>query len=296
MRAEADGPPPDQHAVSMAALGVLRSLAVVSPLVLAIDDIHWIDPSSARVLGFAVRRLKDERVGILASARAGIPIPVELSQALDRMGMRHVIVGPMAPEGTRVVASGTSRCGPATSARGASPRDLRWEPVLRLGDRPCSGAAGCSSGPRRATPRAGGPPATARISARRASDRRRGAPPHRRRRGSADRAPRPRDRRTARTMPWPASGRRSRRASSDGRAGSIRFTHPLLGSTVYATASAQTRRRLHGRLAEMVPDHEERARHLALGGHRSRTPTWRRRSKRRPVTRADEELPTPPPD
>ena len=66
VRAEADGPPPDQHAVSMAALGVLRVLAASAPLILAIDDVQWIDPSSARVLGFAVRRLKDERVGILA--------------------------------------------------------------------------------------------------------------------------------------------------------------------------------------------------------------------------------------
>ena len=84
VRTDADGPPPDQHAVSMAALGVLRSLARSAPLVLAIDDVHWIDPSSARVLGFAVRRLRDERVGILASARTGLQIPVELRSPSGR--------------------------------------------------------------------------------------------------------------------------------------------------------------------------------------------------------------------
>jgi DNA-binding CsgD family transcriptional regulator len=44
----------------------------------------------------------------------------------------------------------------------------------------------------------------------------------------------------------------------------IRFTHPLLASTIYAEASPSQRRRLHGRLAELVTDGEERARHLAL--------------------------------
>jgi DNA-binding CsgD family transcriptional regulator len=43
----------------------------------------------------------------------------------------------------------------------------------------------------------------------------------------------------------------------------VRFTHPLLASAVYALASDARRRHLHGRLAEVVTDAEERARHLA---------------------------------
>jgi DNA-binding CsgD family transcriptional regulator len=43
----------------------------------------------------------------------------------------------------------------------------------------------------------------------------------------------------------------------------IRFAHPLLGSVTYASASRETRRRLHERLAAVVADPEERARHLA---------------------------------
>ena len=45
----------------------------------------------------------------------------------------------------------------------------------------------------------------------------------------------------------------------------IRFTHPLLASGVYAAAAGGRRRALHRRLAGLVPDLEERARHLALG-------------------------------
>jgi hypothetical protein len=46
--------------------------------------------------------------------------------------------------------------------------------------------------------------------------------------------------------------------------GRVGFTHPLLGSTVYAAATPQARRSVHRRLADLVVDPEERARHLAL--------------------------------
>ena len=46
--------------------------------------------------------------------------------------------------------------------------------------------------------------------------------------------------------------------------GRVRFTHPLLAAGVYASAASERRRRLHGRLAEVAAEEEERARHLAL--------------------------------
>jgi DNA-binding CsgD family transcriptional regulator len=46
--------------------------------------------------------------------------------------------------------------------------------------------------------------------------------------------------------------------------GTIRFTHPLLASVVYQGASADERRRAHKRLASVVLDPRDRARHLAL--------------------------------
>ena len=45
--------------------------------------------------------------------------------------------------------------------------------------------------------------------------------------------------------------------------GRIRFTHPLLASAVYASVSEARRHALHRRLAEVVSDAEERARHLS---------------------------------
>jgi DNA-binding CsgD family transcriptional regulator len=43
----------------------------------------------------------------------------------------------------------------------------------------------------------------------------------------------------------------------------LRFTHPLLASTLYAESSEDELRNLHRRLAELVADPEEHARHLA---------------------------------
>jgi DNA-binding CsgD family transcriptional regulator len=45
----------------------------------------------------------------------------------------------------------------------------------------------------------------------------------------------------------------------------VAFTHPLHAAAVVATASAAERRRMHLRLAEAVDSREERARHLAFG-------------------------------
>ena len=44
-------------------MGVLRALATSGPVVIAIDDVQWLDVPSARVLAFVVRRLEDAPIG-----------------------------------------------------------------------------------------------------------------------------------------------------------------------------------------------------------------------------------------
>jgi DNA-binding CsgD family transcriptional regulator len=50
-----------------AVLAALRRLAADRPVVVAIDDVQWLDVASARALRYAVRRLSDEPVGVLAT-------------------------------------------------------------------------------------------------------------------------------------------------------------------------------------------------------------------------------------
>jgi DNA-binding CsgD family transcriptional regulator len=60
----------DQRAVGAAFLAVLDALAVDSPVLVAIDDLQWLDASSAAAVAFAARRLTD-RVSLLCTVRTG---------------------------------------------------------------------------------------------------------------------------------------------------------------------------------------------------------------------------------
>jgi DNA-binding NarL/FixJ family response regulator len=87
---------PDQRAVAAALLGALRLLSDPGPVVIAIDDVQWLDASSAAVLEFALRRLRDEPVGALLSCRPGGPsIPRRLDERLLDRATRHVELGPL---------------------------------------------------------------------------------------------------------------------------------------------------------------------------------------------------------
>ena len=58
----------DQRAVAAAFLSVVDRLADRGPVLLAIDDLQWLDPSTVHVIGFAARRLSGA-VGLLATVR-----------------------------------------------------------------------------------------------------------------------------------------------------------------------------------------------------------------------------------
>jgi hypothetical protein len=58
---------PDPHAIGLALLDVLRALAERGPVVVALDDVQWLDASSAGVLQIALRRLRSEPIGVLAT-------------------------------------------------------------------------------------------------------------------------------------------------------------------------------------------------------------------------------------
>ena len=67
LRAE-NGAATDQRAVAAAFLSVIERLADDGPVLVAIDDLQWIDPSSMHVAAFAARRLSGP-VGVLGSVR-----------------------------------------------------------------------------------------------------------------------------------------------------------------------------------------------------------------------------------
>jgi DNA-binding CsgD family transcriptional regulator len=59
----------EPRAVFTAALAVLTSMAAEGPVVMAVDDVQWLDASTRRALEFAARRLGKHPIGLLVSSR-----------------------------------------------------------------------------------------------------------------------------------------------------------------------------------------------------------------------------------
>ncbi len=261
---EAAQAPGDPAALPRAALGLLRQLAESAPLLVAIDDEQWLDRSSARVLAFALCRLREERICVLLARRRrsdGALWP-ELERGFGPHGLRALIVEQLdmreihelladqlgtaiprpllrrvyeASGGNPLYALAIARELEATGANGVSGAELPIPRTLadavgqrleRLDDRAADPllVVAAVSNPTLALIQSVLPEFTL-------SDLE-----------SAERA-----------GVIEASGDR------------LRFTHPLLASTHYLRTPSAHRRDLHRLLAEVVADGEERAHHLALG-------------------------------
>jgi len=70
-RREPDDAALDPFAILAGFLGTLRALAESGPVLVAIDDIQWLDPSSSEAILFAARRLSGERIRFMITRRTG---------------------------------------------------------------------------------------------------------------------------------------------------------------------------------------------------------------------------------
>ena len=261
--------PPDQRAVALATLSALRALAERAPVVVAVDDLQWMDSPSARVLEFVVRRLQRERIGVVAASRSDGP--AASSGLFDRsFSGREAVRLNLQPldldalDALLRAGIGTSLARPIVAqVEGAS----GGNPLFAL-----EIARGIQRGEVR--PRAGEPlsvPATLQQYAQERLSRL------------------PRDVREllfiVAAVAEPTTGLLEaaappavvsdaiEEARSAGvlevSADRLRFVHPLFASTVYHAVSAPRRRALHRKLAPLVAGADERARHLALGTDRA---------------------------
>ena len=235
-------------------LRLLRKLTTDGPVALAIDDVQWLDPLSARALRYALRRVVDEPVAVIATQRTGAAdgrpalLPPEhtlevVLGGLDEAAMRELIT-PVATNvsrpklswicelsaGNPMYALELARNPTSDRMSTAASRSLRSAISRRLADVPAAtrqlvqtvAALGAAS-----------PEQLARA-------------------------------------PWLTDTTRSladavdRQVLTLDRSMVVRCTHPLLGSVMLAEMDPAERRDLHGRLRELVTDPEDRARHLAL--------------------------------
>ena len=266
LRAESEGPAPLPQAVSLGVLGVLRALACSGPVVIAVDDVQWLDRSSASTLEFVLRRLRGEAIALVL-ARRGVEAeaPLGLDRAFADDSVRRLPVGP--PSGEALERIVVERLGVALGA-----------PTLRQieaasGGNPYFALELARSLAARKVPLGPGEPLPVPGSLRTLLGERL---------ANLDRPAHEAVLTTAAlARPTVALVEASLRSSDAAAAlaGAVdaavleiegerlRFTHPLIASVVYADASAAQRRAVHARIADVVEESEERARHLALGSN-----------------------------
>jgi DNA-binding NarL/FixJ family response regulator len=97
VRAAPSGALPDQRTLSVALAGLLRDLAAAAPVLVAIDDIQWLDDSSAAILQYAIRRLTDRPVGVIATSRPDEErgLALDLRTAVDGPDALGIRLGPL---------------------------------------------------------------------------------------------------------------------------------------------------------------------------------------------------------
>jgi DNA-binding CsgD family transcriptional regulator len=263
LRAETDEPV-QQRTVATAFVGVLASIAEESVVLVAVDDVQWLDPASTGTLSFAARRLP-RRVGLLLTRRGdpGDPAPLGLERALLEERLDRLVPRPLSLGALHHLIRDRLGDAPPRPALARLADASGGNPLLALElARALAPDWGALTG--------GGPlpvPRTVDAIVRERVD----ALSHGARLAALAAAALSRPTRALierAVAPDSASGDALLEAEeadvlvSEG--ARVRFTHPLLASAIYGAASAERRRRLHERLAEVVSDREERARHLAL--------------------------------
>ena len=248
--------PVDSRALGLAVRDGLRVLAEEGTAVVAIDDLQWFDTASTDALAFALRRLDADRVRFLLARRSanGTQRPeIELALAEERVG--RLSVGPLSVGALHRL------------LRGSVHRAFARQTLLRIhkrsGGNPfyaleLARALGLEVDPTQPLPvpqtlegllrtRLTGLPATTREALALAAAL--GAP-------------------SASLLERAGVDPRALDPAADAHVieredGTLRFSHPLLSSVIYADLGDE-RQRIHRRIAEIVDDPLDRARHLGL--------------------------------
>ncbi len=265
LRVEPGELPPDPHAIGLAVLDLLCVIAEQEPVLVALDDLQWLDPGSAGVLQIALRRLREERVGLLATLRTGpeIAIPVELERSLPQERLVQLTVGPLTLGaihtllgerlGLELTRPELARVQEATAGNPFFALELGRE-LVRTGTRPAAGQALHVPDSLRellGERLARLPGETLDVLLETAALAR----------PTVDLVAAAHGERPRVLRALEAAAREGVVELDDSR---LRFSHPLLASICYEEAPIWKRRAVHRTLAGAVSDVEERARHLAL--------------------------------
>jgi DNA-binding CsgD family transcriptional regulator len=249
----------DELAVRLAVLHVLRRLAASGPVLLVVDDIQWVDPSSLEVLTFCARRLT-EGVQMLATeqvADGDLPVMAEacpepvlqlevppLVEADVLALLRNRLSSPLPVRTARRIF--TASAGNPFMALELGRAILRHPQGVSPNDPlPVSSRLKTLLGDRLADVT----PATYELLLHAAS------------------SPRPTTNQLTQSLKRPLDAELAEAEALgliDVSAERLRFSHPLLREFVYAEATSAARRQAHAQLAAVVDEPVENATHRAL--------------------------------
>lgn len=256
-----EGGAPGARAVGVALLEVLQRLARHAPLLVAVDDLQWLDAPSAHALQFALRRLGPEPVAVVATERVEGGAPRRwLEETLGAERVERVRIGPFSVGATNELLR--SRLGV----------QFRRGTLLRIHEASGGNAFVALELARELERRGGdiapGEPLPLPTGVEDLVGERLGQLPQRTRRLllAAGALTRPTVEQLVRLD---GGGARALRLAEQAGVievsdGIVRFTHPFLALLPYHELTAVARRRLHARLAAVAASAEERARHAAL--------------------------------
>ncbi len=260
LREEAGGADLDPRAVGTGLTALLGLIASDGPLLLAVDDAQWLDPASARALGFALRRLDEQQLRLVTTVRTEGPAGqrtgafATVAASLDRQAITRIEVGPLTVAAIHQMFARTLGSSFARPVLVRIHRDAGGNPfyALEIG---------------REVQRLGVPTPSQPLPV--PGDHRDLVLLRLRRLPQATRDVLAVVAATARPSTAgldldalaPAEVAGIVRVRPGGR---TEFTHPLFGSALYSSLPEASRRRLHRDLAERATSPEERARHLAL--------------------------------
>lgn len=256
------------HGVAAGLLGCLQALARDRPVLVSIDDVQWLDASSAAAIAFAARRLRGEPVGLLLGHRTEepCPLPLGLDRAPDPDRVQVIDVAPLSFGAVHALVQLHAGPPPPRPVLRQIHEASGGNPLFALELARAIRDAGGGTDPGRPLP----VPGTVQELV---ADRVRQLPDSTQLALTAAAAlAEPTLAKLGRFEPA-SSPEASLRPAAEARlieldGERIRFVHPVYAAAVYGLADAAARRDVHRRLAEAADDADERAAHLALATDR----------------------------